>query len=42
MPVLPFLGVVLITLKLTHNIDWDWLWVLAPFWITFLLGMMRW
>lgn len=27
------LGIVFIVLKLTKHIDWDWLWVLAPFWI---------
>jgi hypothetical protein len=27
------LGVVFIVLKLTHVIDWSWIWVLAPFWI---------
>lgn len=27
------LGLIFITLKLTHNIDWSWLWVLAPFWM---------
>jgi len=27
------LGVVFIVLKLTHVIDWSWLWVLSPFWI---------
>lgn len=31
-----FLGVltlIFITLKLTHNIDWSWWWVLLPLWI---------
>jgi hypothetical protein len=27
------LGVLFIALKLTHVIDWSWVWVLAPFWI---------
>lgn len=27
------LAVVFIVLKLTHVIDWPWLWVLAPIWI---------
>ena len=26
------LGVAFIVLKLTHVIDWKWIWVLAPFW----------
>lgn len=29
------LGLIFITLKLTHYIDWSWWWVLAPFWIPF-------
>lgn len=29
------LGLIFIVLKLTGNIDWSWLWVLAPFWIGF-------
>jgi hypothetical protein len=32
---LGILGLIFITLKLTHYIDWSWLWVLAPFWIPF-------
>jgi len=27
------LGLIFIVLKLTHNIDWSWWWVLAPIWI---------
>lgn len=30
--VLGLLGVVFVTLKLTHVIDWSWWWVTAPFW----------
>lgn len=30
---LPFLGIILVTLKATETIDWSWVWVLAPFWI---------
>lgn len=26
------LGIVFVTLKLTHYIDWSWWWVTAPFW----------
>lgn len=26
------LGLIFITLKLTHFIDWSWWWVLAPIW----------
>jgi Transmembrane Fragile-X-F protein len=32
-PVMPILGLIFITLKLTHYIDWSWWWVLCPFWI---------
>lgn len=32
-PILGFLGLIFITLKLTGHIAWSWLWVLAPFWI---------
>ena len=31
--VLGLLGVGLVLLKVTDNIDWSWVWVLAPFWI---------
>jgi hypothetical protein len=36
------LGIVFIVLKLTHYIDWSWLWVLSPFWIpvSIFLGVM--
>lgn len=27
------LGLLFLGLKLTDSIDWDWLWVLSPFWI---------
>lgn len=27
------LATLFIGLKLTDNIDWSWVWVLAPFWI---------
>ena len=30
---LGLLGVGLVLLKATGNIDWSWVWVLAPFWI---------
>ena len=28
------LQIAFIVLKLTHVIDWSWVWVLAPLWIT--------
>ena len=30
--VLGLLGVVFVTLKLTHVINWSWWWVTMPFW----------
>ena len=33
------LAVLFIGLKLTHYIDWSWIWVLAPLWVPFLLGI---
>ena len=29
------IGVAFIVLKLCHVIEWSWLWVLSPFWISF-------
>ena len=41
------LTLIFITLKLTHVIDWSWVWVLAPMWmpialliIAFIIGFM--
>ena len=34
------LTVVFIALKLCHVIDWAWIWVLAPAWISFSLGIL--
>jgi len=31
------LQVLFIALKLTNTIDWPWIWVLAPLWITILV-----
>lgn len=33
------LTILFIGLKLTHNINWSWLWVLSPLWIGFGLGI---
>jgi hypothetical protein len=33
MPLIEILLIVFITLKLTHNIDWSWWWVLSPLWL---------
>lgn len=37
---LTVLGIVFIVLKLTDNIDWPWIWVLAPFWIAGILAVI--
>ena len=34
------LGIVFIVLKLTHVIDWPWIWVLAPLWIGLVLALV--
>jgi membrane protein YdbS with pleckstrin-like domain len=34
------LTIVFIILKLCNVIDWSWLWVLAPLWISFALGII--
>lgn len=34
------LGVAFIVLKLCGVIDWPWLWVLSPFWISVLLAVI--
>jgi len=33
------LTIVFIVLKLTHNIDWSWWWVISPIWISISLGI---
>ena len=34
------IGIVFVVLKLTHTIDWPWLWVLSPFWIPFAIVLL--
>lgn len=34
------LGIVFLILKLCGVIDWAWLWVLSPFWITILIDII--
>lgn len=34
------LEIVFIVLKLTKVINWSWLWVLAPIWIGFVIGLI--
>ena len=34
------LTLLFIALKLTHVIDWSWLWVLAPLWISVVFSMI--
>jgi len=33
------LGLLFIGLKLAGSIDWSWIWVLSPFWISFIIGV---
>ena len=37
--ILDILTLVFIALKVSNNINWDWVWVLSPFWITSLIGI---
>ena len=34
------LGFIFIVLKLLDVITWSWLWVLSPFWIPFVIGIV--
>lgn len=34
------LGVVFVVLKLCGVIDWSWLWVLSPFWISLIIEII--
>jgi hypothetical protein len=34
------LGVVFVTLKLTHVIDWSWFYVTMPFWLLPAIGLV--
>lgn len=34
------LGLDFLTLKLCNAIDWSWVWVLAPFWIPWVLALL--
>ena len=34
------LTTIFVVLKLVGVIDWPWIWVLAPFWITLILGVI--
>lgn len=38
--VISILGIVFIILKLCHVINWSWLWVLAPFWVSALIAII--
>ena len=31
------LGIIFIVLRLVRVIDWSWVWVLSPFWISFVI-----
>lgn len=34
------LAVLFIGLKLTHHIQWSWIWVLAPIWILIIMAVI--
>ena len=34
---LSLLTIMFIGLKLSNNIDWDWVWVLSPLWLPFVI-----
>ena len=34
------LTIAFIVLKLTNVINWSWLWILSPLWISFVLGVI--
>lgn len=33
-----FLAILFLVLKLTHVIDWEWIWIFAPIWIPLALA----
>ena len=33
------LTLIFVVLKLLHVIDWSWLWVLSPLWISWIIGI---
>lgn len=35
-----FLLLVFIVLKLTHVINWSWVWVLCPLWISIIIALI--
>jgi len=37
---LSYLTLIFITLKLTHMIDWSWVWVLSPIWLFWALVLV--
>ena len=37
---LPFITLILVTLKLTGVINWSWLWVTSPIWIPIALALL--
>lgn len=36
----PLLTIVFIVLKLCNVIEWSWLWILSPLWISFILALI--
>ena len=37
---LPFIALILVSLKLTGVINWSWLWVTSPIWIPIALALL--
>lgn len=37
--IVSILTIIFVVLKLTNNIDWSWVWVLSPIWITLIIGV---
>ena len=40
MSLITILWIIFLILKLTHVIDWKWLWVFSPIWISASLGVL--
>lgn len=36
------LTIIFVILKLTKHINWSWVWVFSPLWISFVLGVLFW
>lgn len=38
----PLIGIIFFILKITKLINWNWKWVLAPFWIPIVCAFLFW